>query len=176
MPLDHTLFGNPLSFVALLLSFRKRTTEDTVLKCIQLRPPHDSSSLTSLVCSSQSDNREDPFQCRSCPWALHFSSQGYFYPPSCRWVSAEHGAHRTGDLQGDFDWAWAAWYLSLGQGLPMCPLPLLPGRVCLGEAYWCQQLLGTTGDLTLDSALCTSKSVHLEPKPANSDWVLGLQT
>lgn len=70
-----------------------------------------------------------------CPGALHFSSQGYFYPPSCRLVSAERGAHweketRRVTLTEPLS-------LCLGQGLPRCPLPLLPGRVRSGKAHWC---------------------------------------
>lgn len=109
--------------------------------------------------------------CRSSPGALHFSSQYYFYPPSCQRVSAEQGGmHRKADLQGDFDWARAAWYTSLGQALPLCPLPLLPGREAWGKPTGGSSCWAPPGDLTLNSALCTSKSVHLDP--ANSDWVL----
>lgn len=104
--------------------------------------------------------------------ALFFT--GLFLSPQLSvGVSRAWGTHRKGDLQGDFDWAWAAWYLSLGQGLPRCALPLLPGRGSSGEAYWCQQLLGSAGGTsTLDLAPCTSKSVHLDPWPGDSDWVL----
>lgn len=39
----------------------------------------------------------------SPPGALHFSSQGYFYPPQLSaGVSGVWGTHRKGDLQGDF--------------------------------------------------------------------------
>lgn len=96
--------------------------------------------------------------------AFFFPSLDYFYSPSCQWVSLEHGAHTKRETcRVTLPWARPAWYRSLGQGLPTCPLPLLPGRVSLGEAYWCQQLLGTMGgDLTLNSALCASNSVHLD--------------
>lgn len=101
-----------------------------------------------------------------------FLHRAIFIPPSCRWVSALHGAHTEREthrvtlteLLGT----------CLRQDLPLCPPPRLPGRASLGEAYCWKQLLGTTGEISPpDSALCIFKNIHLKTWHAH---VLCLQT
>lgn len=106
--------------------------------------------------------RDNPFQCRSCPGALHFSSQRYFYPPSCQWVSVEHGGHKEretcrvtltwilgtgGGGGGNFSVSppFAAWQGELGGSLLV---------QAAAERHW--------GNLGLQAELCGSKSIHLD--------------
>lgn len=139
-------------------------TEDAILKRAQPCPPHDSDSLT--FCSAPVRVTTERFLSsaalarRLC--TFFFFSQDYFYSPSCQWVSAEHGVHTEWETcRVTLHSAWPAWYLSHEQGLPPCPLPLLPGRVGLGEASWCQQLLHTTG-----GPQTWLSSLHLQDGPS----------
>lgn len=122
-------------------------------------PTHDSDSLTFLV---RVTTERILSSAALAQGLCTFFSQDYFYSPSCQWVSVEHGAHTERETcRVTLHWAWPAWYLSHEQGLPPCPLPLLPGRVSLGEAYWCQQLLGTTG-----RPHPRLSSLHLQERPS----------
>lgn len=101
-----------------------------------------------------------------------FLHRAIFIPPSCRWVSALHGAHTEREthrvtlteLLGT----------CLRQDLPLCPPPALawqgkPGRSLLLEAAAGYH----GGNLTPDSALCIFKNIHLKTWHAH---VLCLQT
>lgn len=118
----------------------------STLKWTQRGP--DSSSSNFLPCS------EEPFWFRSRPGALNFfSSQDYFYSPSCQRASLEHGAHTKRETcRVTLHQAQPAPYPCVGH-------PLLPGTVSLGEACWCQQLLGRPH---FYSAVCTSNTIRLD--------------
>lgn len=124
-------------------------------------PPRDSCFVTSLLCSSPV-----PLLTRGRCTFLHGAIS---IPPSCQWVSVERGAQpETETCRVTLTEPWS---LRLGPGLPLRALPAAAWQSSLGGS-----LLAPRGNLTLDSALCTSRSVLLDRRPANSDGVLFLQT
>lgn len=126
--------GHQLSFfLHRLAGFRGRQHTETS-RPVSVHPAAPP-TLTSLPCALvDSDDREDPFQCHSCPGALHFSSQGYFYPPQLSvGVTGAMGADmERKPCRVTLTWAGAAWYLKPGTGPPLCaPSHCCPGRASL---------------------------------------------
>lgn len=101
--------------------------------------------------------------------AFFFFTGLFLFPQLSVGVSGAWGPRRMGDLQGDFTLSLACLVPKPWTGPPS----VSPPRCCLAELAWgkphgASSCCTPQGDLKLDLALCTSKTIHLDTRPAQT--------